>query len=277
MEAIKSVYSNMPPPAIEVWYNGELAADSTTLRYTGSIVKLMNHGDIDNGVFATFGGLTTIGERVFGILGEAQPTTGNYLPNDATYGPVYRKVVPCPPAVIVQAEYAQNDRAGTSNLDTGATGSAGSTTFTTASISANDEMIGGWIYFTNGSNQNYLHYVTDSAAAGNTLTLATALNNAVVATDDWVCILPPMARKCLFDDTYTGIKSEVDDGSWTHSIMGLSTWIKAPGIPMQKLSRDNHDGLSIANARFYHQFTFCGQLDENADTKPNAWVGVNLG
>lgn len=277
MRVVRDLIGGSKPQPIELLYNGTLAADSTTLRYAGSVAKVMNHGDIDHGVFVTFGGLTTVGERVIGILEEQQAATGNYLLDSTTYGPVYRKITPCFPSTIVEAEYGQYDAAGSSTLDTNYTGSASGTTLTCGDgITTDDELIGGWVYITNGSAANYLHYISDSANTG-ILTLTTALAAAVVAADDLIIILPPMARKCLFDDTYTGIKSECDDNLWTHAIMGLSTWIKAPGIPLQKLSRDKHDGLKIANAKFYHQFTFCGQLDENADTKPNAWCGVNLG
>ena len=116
----------------------------------------------------------------------------------------------------------------------------------------------------------------DSDSSG-VLTFATATTGATVAADDLVIILRPMVDKCLFDDTYTGIKSECDDNLWTSPIMGIATYIEAPGIPYQILSRALHDGLTIANARFYHEFTFCGALDENAATLPNAWMGVNNG
>jgi hypothetical protein len=277
MRVVKDLIGGSMPSTIELPYNGEVAADSTTLRYAGSVAKVMDFDDIDNGEFVTFGGLATIGERVIGILEEPQGTSGNYLPNDASYGLVYRKITPCFPSTVVEAEYAQKDAAGTDNLDTNFTGSAASATLTNGNAlpTTADVLIGGWVYFTNGSNANYLHYITDNGAGNGAITLATALVNAVAATDDLVVVLPPMARKCLFDATYTGIKSEVDDGAHTFPIMGLSTWISAPSIPLQKLDRNKHDGLSVAGARFYHQFTFCGQIDDNAATIPNAWMGVN--
>ena len=274
MQAVRDLVGGSKPQPIELIYNGSLAVDCVTQRYSGSVAKFMDHDDIDHGTFATFGGLATIGERVCGILEEGQGTTGNYLLNDGTYAGTYRKITPCFPSTVVEAEYAQSDRAGTSNLDTNFTGSASGTTLTCGdSITTADVMIGGWVYITNGSCADYLYYVTDSDASG-ALTVS-ALAAAVAATDDLVVILPPMVNKCLFYATYTGIKSDVDDNTWSHPIQGLSTWIQAPGIPKQKLNFEKHNGLKISNARFYHQFTFAGHIDENSATKPNAWCGIN--
>jgi len=268
MRVIKDLIGGQKPSTIEVPYNGDLAADSTTKRYIGSIVKVMDFDDIDHGLFYTWGGLATIGEDVCGILEEEQGTTGNYLPDDATYETAYMKMTPCFPSTIVEAEYAQSDAAGTTNLDTGTTGSAAGTALTTTDITATGDMVGGWIYFTNGSCANYLFYVSASDHSAETMTVS-ALPAAVLTGDDFVAVLPAAAQKCLFDATYTGIKSEVTYGSHSHPILGLSTWITAPGIPKQKLSRAKHNGLYIPGARFYHHFTFAG-----SDVLPNAWAGV---
>jgi hypothetical protein len=113
-----------------------------------------------------------------------------------------------------------------------------------------------------------LHYIELGTTAA-TLLLGTALVNPVVSTDDFLVILPPCAQKCLFNTTYTGIKSEMTYNSHTHPIQGISTWITAPGIPMQKLNREKHDALKIVNAKFYHQFTFGG-----TNVLPNYWSGM---
>lgn len=275
MEVIKDLIGGSMPETILVPYNGDLAADSTTRRYTGSIAKIMDFDDIDHGRFVTSGAVATIGEGVIGLLAEEQGTSGNYLPDDAAYATNYMKIVPCFPSTLVMAEYAQNDRAGTSNLDTNFTGTAASTTLTCGDgTTTADTLIDGWVYFTNGNNQNYLHYITDNDNAG-AITLATAQVGATVATDDLLVILPRNTLKCLFDATYTGIKSDCDDATWSSPILGLQTWISAPGIPMQLLDRNKHDGLKIANARFFHVFTFSGNIDDNAATRPSAWVGTN--
>lgn len=272
MEVIKDLIGGQKPATIEVPYNAQVAADGGLLVYKGSVVKQMDFDDIDHGFFFTFGGAATVGEGVCGILNEEVPlAAGNgYLPDDGTYEMVYRKITPCFGSTVVQAEYAQLDAAGSSNLDTGFTGSAAGVTLTGSALitGAAGDHAGGWIYITNGANADYLHYMNQSETSGDTVTLNTALAGALIATDDFVVVLPPCAQKCLFDATYTGIKSEMTYGSHTSAICGLSTWIKAPGIPMQKLSLGKHDGLKVANAKFYHQFTFGGTV-----TIPNYWHG----
>jgi len=273
MRILQDMLSGIKPVPKDMIYNGSLAADCVTARYKGSVAKFMNFDDLDHGTFVTFGGLATIGERVCGLLEEDVGITGNYLPDSTTYGPVYKKIAPCFVSTLVEAEYARADRAGTDNYDTNY---SGTTTAITCGdgITTADVLIGGWLYFLNGPAANQLHYITDNDNGG-IITVATSVAAAVVAADDLLVILPPHVNKCLFDATYTGILSECDDNLWTHPIQGLSTWISAPGIPKQKLSRDLHDGLSIANARFYHQFTFSGCIDDNAATIPNAWCGSN--
>lgn len=265
MRIIRDMISgNVTPVPFDVWYNGDLAADSTTKRYKGSLCKIMDYDDIDHGVFVTFAGLTTAMENVCGILEEEQPTSDNYLPDDATYGVRYRKMTPLFPTSIVEAEYAAADAAGTSNLATSATGSAAATSLA-ATITTADTLIGGWIYFTNGSCANYLHYISDNAT--DSITLATALAAAVAAGDDFIVIAPPVTRYVDFDATYTGIKSQYDDASRGDAVVGISTWISAPGIGKTKLDREKHDGLKIVGARFFHELA----IPSNS-TYPNAWI-----
>jgi len=266
MRVLKDLIGGTRPATLEVPYNGSLDVDCVTKRYKGSTVKLLDYDNIDHGRFYTWGGLATAGENVCGILEEEIGITGSYLPDNATNGMVYRKMTPCFGSTIIQAEYAQKDAAGTDNYDTDMAGAAGSAALTGSTITGTGDMAGGWVYFLNGSCASYLHYIVIATTSTNVLTLGTALAAAVVSADDFLVILPPCVQKCLMDATYTGIKSELTFNSHTHPIMGISTWITAPGIPMQKLDRAKHDGLKIANARFYHQFALSG-----SDTVPNAW------
>jgi len=255
MRAIKDLSGALPPVPMDLPYNGEASADSVTLRYKGSLVKVMDYDSITNGLFLTFAGETTAMENVFGILEEEQPATGNYLPNDTTYGMTRRKISPVLPSTIIRAEYAEADAAGTDNYDTGGTASAAGSTLT-ISVTTADTLIGGWIYFLNGSQANYLHYITNNTTAA--ITFATAVTYTVASGDDFLVIQPATTRRFDFDATYTGIKSEVDDASKVDAVVGLDHWIVAPGLPMTKLNRDDHDGLYIPNARFYHDFLLTG-------------------
>jgi hypothetical protein len=259
------------PPPIEVHYNGEVGADSTTLRYPGSLVKVMDIDDVDNGVFFTFGGAATALENLAGILAEEQPTTGNYLPNDASFGMVTRKMYPIFPSSVIRGEYARNDAAGTTNLDTGATADAASTTLTAAATGTADYTIGGWVYFTNGANASYLHYITDDDGAGS-VTLASATSGAVVAGDDFIVVNPSATRGVRFNATYTGLLSEIDSDSWVMCVQGIMTHITAPGMPLQPLSRDLHDGKMIPNARFFHDFVFTGTGDVASTVPALVWT-----
>jgi len=246
------------PPALDVLYNGDLAVDSVTKRYKGSLVKQMDFDDLDKGQFFTFAGLATAMENVFGILEEDQALTGNYLPDDATYGMQRKKVTPLVPGSVVRAEYAQADLAGTATYDTGATGSAASSTFTAGALTTADTLIGGWIYFLNGNNADYLHYISDNNTTA--AVLATALTYDVVATDDFLVIEAANTRMVDFDALYVNIKSETDDGAKGDAIVGLNTFVSAPGVNMQYLDRDKHDGVKIANAKFYHEFMLANTL-----------------
>ena len=266
MKVVRDLAGGPKPPPLDLIYNGDLASDSSTKRYRGSLVKLMDFNDIDHGVFATYAGNATALENIIGLLEEDQGTTGNYLLDDGTYGARTRKITPILPSSIVRAEYGAEDAAGTTNLDTSATATAASTDFT-VTISTADTMIGGWIYMTNGSEANYLHYVTDNETTK--CVFATAVVGAVASGDDFIVIRPPFEKAFLFDGTLTGLKSEVSDGSLSYAnVTGLQTWIKDVGIPMQPLDRDKHDGLKLKAPTFYHDFLLNGTT-----TIPNVWYG----
>jgi len=270
MRVIRDLISgNVTPVPFDIHYNGDLAVDSVTKRYKGSLCKMMDYDDIDHGRFVTFAGLTTAMENVCGILEEEQSITENYLPDDADYGMGYRKMTPIFPSSVIEAEYSQNDMAGTSNLATSITGSAAGTSLA-ATITTADVLIGGWVYVTNGSCAGFLSYITNNTTAA--ITIANALPATLVTADDELIILPSNARLCDFDATYSAIKSVYDDGSWPDSIVGISTWIKAPGIGMTKLDRNTHSGLTITGAQFFHQFVIPSNV-----TYPNAWITGILG
>lgn len=251
-EVVRDLQGGPKPSPIELPYNGSLAVDSVTLRYKGSLTKLMDFDDIDHGVFHTFAGLATAMENFSGILQEPQPITGNYLPDDADFGVTPRHITPCFPSTIIRGEYAQKDAAGTVTSDTGATATAASSTFT-ISITTADTLIGAWIYMLDGSAVGELHYVTNNSTT--TATTATAFTNTVASGDTFIVIEPSNTRIVDLNATYTGLKSEIDDGSKGDAVVGLMTYISGPGMNFQRLDRDKHDGLVVSNARFYHDFT----------------------
>lgn len=269
MRVVRDLIGGNKPATLEVLYNGTLDADSTTLRYKGSLVKYMDMDDIDNGQFFTFAGLATVMENFAGILEEEHGTSGNYLPNDGTYACRYRKITPCFPSTVIEGEYGQADAAGTLTYDTGATASAASTTFT-ISITTADTLIGGWIYMLNGSCAGFLSYVDNNTTAA--ATTRTAFPKAVASADDFLVIRPPHTRIMDFDATFTGLKSEIDDGACSDEVMGLSTWISAPGIGKQRLDPEKHDGIIISNARFYHQFTIPSFAIASGGLTNNLWI-----
>ena len=255
MKVIKDLVGGSSPMPLDLPYNGSLAADNTTTRYKGSLVKYMDMDDIDHGAFLTFAGLTTAMENVFGILEEE--VTDGYLPDDTKYNMRRYKITPILPTSVIRAEYSRTASDGsTANTDTNFTGSAAGTSLTCGdSITTADTMIGGWVYWTNGAMADYLHYVTNSDASG-VLTVS-AMAAATVAADDLLIIMPPNERRCLFDSTYSNLKSEVDDAVRTHScFFGLDYWVEGTGVPLQKLDREKHDGIKIKNAKFYHDFLF---------------------
>jgi len=264
MKVIKDLIGGSKPQPIELPYNGDQDVDSVTLRYAGSLAKVVDGGEINTGVFVTFAGDGTAMEGVIGILEEQQPITGNYLFDDTTYGFTYRKITPVFPSTIIEAEYSLKDAAGTANTDSGASAAAAAVALVSGDTITADMMIGGWIYFVTGANAGYLHYVTDNGTSELTVS---ALANAVVAGDTLLCIRPPMTRVLDFDATYTGIKSRMDDSDCADIVLGLATYISAPGVAKTKLSRAAHNGLKIDNARFYHQFTLPGST-----TLENVWI-----
>lgn len=273
MQIVRDLSGAIAPVPIEVYYNGDTDVDSVTKRYAGSLVKITDYSDIDHGMFYTWAGETTAMENICGILAEEQGTSGNYVPDDATYGMTLKKMFPLLPTSIIRAEYSQADAAGTANYDTAATGSAASTTLTVTCV--NDRNIGGWVYFLNGSEANYLHYIEDTSTTAS-LTLSTALNNAVLTADDWLLIEPACCRWVDFDATYTGIKSEA--GAVADGVVGIMHYISAPGLDFQRLDRNKHDNLYIPNARFYHDFVLPSTLSAaGAVVRPNVWVnGINI-
>ena len=244
------------PSPIELPYNGDLAVDSVTKRYKGSVVKRMDFDDPDHGDgFATYGLLATAMENVIGILEEDQGLTGNYLPDDTTYGVQVRKITPCFPSTIVLAEYARIGPDGTALTDTGATCTAGSATFTIDTDTA-DEWIGGWVYMLTGSEAGRLHYLTDSAANASA-TFATAANKAIASADTFLAIGKAMCREVLFDaNTATALTSEIAYDLHVHRVTGLMHYIEDIGIPFQPLDRNKHDNLMLKNPKFHHAFTF---------------------
>ena len=263
MEIIRDLAGGGKPSPITVFYNGEDDADATEKRYRGSLVKLM---DWDNagGIQFTWAGESTAFENLAGILAEDQGTSGNYLLNDAAYGANTRKMYPLLPTSIVRAEYAQADPSGTAITDTNFTGSTTAITCGDGITDA-DLMIGGWLYFTNGNAANQLHYITDSASSG-IMTTATSVAATLASTDDLIVVNAPHTLWLDFDAHEVNIKSECDDAVRTVPVVGLGTFIKAPGIPYQRLDRDKHDGLTIANAKFYHEFVIGGSA-----TLGNIW------
>jgi hypothetical protein len=267
MQVVRDLAGGAKPPALNLYYNADAAADASTTRYKGSLVKVMDWEGA-TGIQLTWAGGTTANEGIFGILEEKVSGASGYLLDDAAYGGVVRKVTPILATSVVRAEYGQKDAAGTSNLESTSTGAAAGKTITGTSndIDTDDLMIGGWLYFTNGANAGYLHYITDSANSGETMTIATALAGALVATDDFIVVQAPMSLWFLYDATMTGLKSTMDDGARTMPGMGLMTYIKDVGIPFQRLDRNEHDGLKLVNPKFYHDLVIGGSA-----TIGNVW------
>lgn len=271
MIIVKDLIGGNKPEPILIHYNGDLAVDSVTRRYAGSLVKLMDIDDADHGWFYTYGGLATALENTVGILAEDQALTGNYLPDDADYGMGTKLMYPIFPSTVIRGEYARADKAGTASTDTGATVVAGATTFTAAATGTADYTIGGWIYMIDGSAAGELHYVTDDDGGG-TVTVATAFTNAVAATDTFLFIWPSCTNHVRWDGTYSNLMSEIDSSACVKNIQGLMSWIQAPGIALQPLSRDLHDGLVVAGAKFFHDFVFCGATDAASTLVSLAWT-----
>lgn len=257
MRVVKDLLAGCVPATMDLFYNAALAADGGTLIYKGSLAKVMDVADVDHGRFVTFGGNATAELNAIGILEEEVPAaSGNgYLPDSGTYGMIRRKITPIFPSTLIRAEYMRADEAGTANYETLSASVAG-TTLTGSAVTTDDLLIGGWVYFYTGNNAGRLHYITNSANASAAITIATATAHAVLATDRVLVILPAMVNKLDLNATYTGIKSDTDDGNWDVNVVGLNHWVSAPGVRMQPLNRNIHDGTNIGpNARFFHDFT----------------------
>lgn len=269
MRVVRDLIGGNRPPALDIHYNGDVDADSNTLRYKGSLCKFMDFtGDIDNGnCFVTWADETTSMENVCGILEEEQPITGNYLANDTTYGMTRRKMTPIFGSSVIEAEYSQADPAGTATYDTGATCASGAAAFTIAVTTA-DTLIGGWIYVINGAAAGFLSYIVDNSTS--VITLDSNAPAAVVGTDDFLVIQPAVGlHKQLFDAHHVTLASEVDDNVRSEFVIGLNTFISAPGFSKQFLDRGTHDGIIASNARFYHHFVIPGGVAGIG----NAWAG----
>lgn len=259
MRVVKDLIGGSKPPAIEIPYNGDAASDSTTLRYKGSLVKFMDFTNaITNGAcYATWAGETTSMEDVIGILEEEQPITGNYLPNDASYQTTLRKVTPIFPSTLIEAEYGQTDPSGTAITDSAGVVALGTPTTFTVTIGTADTFIGGWIYIVAGAAAGQLRFVLNNSTT--VATTATAFTAAVATGDTYLAINPDVGLVRIdLDAHYVNILSEISDTSRSEYVIGMGTYISAPGIPLQRLRRSLHDGITVANARFYHRFIIPG-------------------
>jgi len=239
-------------------FNEELAADGDTKVYDGALVKLTDYDDIDNGKFICLADNATVGENVIGIICEEVAASGDtYLPvTAAATGTFARKKVLVNPNAVYLAEYVQKDRAGTDNRDTGFVFAAAGTASTTSpDVDTADTLNGGWIYLLTGSNAGYLHYILDSADAttNGIAVLRTAMVNAVAVGDYCLIVEPAFAHYFEMNATYTDLKSEARASVKTDPFKGIDFWIKAPGIPFQKLDATKHDGAKIEGARLYHE------------------------
>jgi len=246
------------PVIKDLIFNEELAADGDTKVYDGAFVKLTDFDDIDHGRFICLADNATIGENVVGIICEEVAASGDtYLPDTAAAtGTFARKKILVNPHAVYCLEYVQSDRAGTDNTDTGLViAAAGTASTTSPNPGTADSLNGGWIYFVDGSNAGYLHYILDSAAATSNgiATLRTAVTNAVAVTDKVLIIEPAFDYSFDLNATYTDIKSEAILATRDNRFKGIDFWMKAPGFPMQKLDPTKHDGIKIDKARFFHE------------------------
>jgi hypothetical protein len=260
MRAVRDLIGGHQPMPIDIHYNGDADIDSTTKRYKGSLCKFMDFvGDVDHGTgFVTWAAETTVYENICGILEEEQGTTGNYLPDNATYGLVTKKMTPIFASTVIKAEYARTDPSGTAITDTTATGTA-STTFTPETLTGADKLTGAWIYMVAGNNAGCLRYILNDSATA--LTFATAMPYATIASDTFLVIQPAVGLRAFdFDAHLVNILSDTDSAQNVNYVIGLRTTITAPGIGETALARDVHDGLTIANARFFHEFIIPGGI-----------------
>ncbi len=239
-------------------FNEELESDGNTKVYDGAFVKLTDYDDVNYGRFITLMDNATIYENQVGIICEEVAASGDtYLPVTAsTTGTYQRKKILVNPMAVYLVEYARKDRAGTACTDTGLAITAATTVSTTSpNLGADDSQNGAWFYMLDGADTGYLHYILDSAnsATAGLAVLRTATVNAIVAADTFLSIERAFEYAFDLNATYTDLKSEMIIGSRDDRLKGLDHWIKAPGIPMQKLHASKHDGLKIDGARFFHE------------------------
>jgi len=263
MQVVRDLAGGGRPAPLELYYNGIYNADCTTKRYKGSLVKVTDAA-CAVGPFYTWAGTSTLYQSIFGILEEEVGTSGNYMPSHATAAMVTKKITPVLPSSVVRAEYAQKDPAGSATVTSAGTISAASGTFTHTQTSSDYYHSGGWLYFVTGANAGYLHYIEQNSDTD--MTLGTVAANAVVTGDTWLLILPSNTQKLKLCDHEVCIDSEGVLGNRTFYCLGLMHYITAPGTPFQRLDRAKHDGLKIANARFYHDFIIGGN-----DTTGSVW------
>ncbi len=246
------------PIVKDLVFNESLTAVGDTKVYDGAFVKLMDYDDIDHGRHITQMDKATITENQIGIICEEVAASGDtyLLETAAATGTFQRKKILVNPLAVYLVEYARKDRAGTATYDTGfAFSAAGTVSTTSPDANANDSAIGGWIYFLDGANAGYLHYILDSADSSTTgvSVLRTAVVNAVVAADTELIINPPFDYAFDLNATSTDFISEWILGTRDDRLKGIDYWISAPGLPFQKLNPSKHDALKIDGARFYHE------------------------
>ncbi len=248
------------PLIMDLPFNYAKAADGDTIAYEGAFVKLMQVDDIANGIHV---GLetTTVNENFVGILMEGVAASGaTFLLNTASVtGTWTRKKVLVNPHATYLVEYTKTDVAGSNTTDDGfVAAAAGTLTTTCPAIGTADVLIGGWLYFIDGSNASYLHNILDNSTTQVTV-FRTAMRNAVAVGDTALVIMPPMRWWFDLSATFTSFKSEAIIGTATNKFQGIDYWFKSPGWPFQKLNPLNHDGLQITNARFFHEVTHSGE------------------
>jgi hypothetical protein len=266
MQVVRDLFHMAAPIPVDLYFSTDVSGAGGGVGYKGQLCKMVDGNDLDEGRFIVPSTVATSLENLVGLLAEDVAAATTYSLDGATGDPVRKKIIPISNTTLLRAEYGRVDAAGTASTDTGASGSAASTTFTPAAITTADLLIGGWIYFITGANAGYLHHVENNSTS--TVTFSTALNFAAVAGDTFLVIQPPFCSVVDFDATYTGLNSEIDDGSTTDVVAGFDHWVTAPGIPMQKLIKSKHDGLNIGTrARFFHDFTI-----PSASAGGNAWA-----
>ena len=266
MQIARDLFNGTAPIDTPMIYNGDVGADGTSTRYKGSLCKLMDFDDIDNGTFVTFAGETTAMENVVGILAEDVTSGGScVLPNDASADFVRKKVIPICNTTLIMGEYGRVDAAGTATTDTGVYTATASATVVAPTLTDTDDCIGGWVYFLTGNNAGYLHYIIDNDTT-TTMTFGTATAFAGATGDTCLVIRPPFTNLLDFDATFTGLKSEIVKGSCSETVQGLDYYVKSPALPLQKLTR-GLDGSNLGTkAQFYHMFTI-----PSAAAGANAW------